>query len=377
VKAWCSVVFALGLAACASVPRTAPDAGLFEDAQFAPQAERISAEDVFAASPQMLEYIRTRIAPEQRSKGRQQGLFDALYLKGGLHLDYDASITRNAAEAFAARQGNCLSLVVMTAAFARQLQLPVRFQSVYTREAWSRGEGLDYLNGHVNIVLTPAGTRDRGELLIEFMAVPEQESQRIRVLRESSVVAMYMNNRAVELLARGELDRAYWWAKAAIAQDGSFLGATNTLAVIYKARGRLAESERALRWLLAIEPDNIVALDNLVRVLEAAQRPQEASALARRLQQLRPIAPFHYYDLGMEALKQQDFAQARDLFLKEMRRDAAYDRFHAALALAYYGLGDLPRAQEQMALALDYSTTSAEREMYAEKLARLRAGEHP
>ena len=51
-------------------------------------------------------------------------------------------MTRNAAEAFDARSGNCLSLVIMTAAFAKELGLPVRYQNVFVDEAWSRSGDL-------------------------------------------------------------------------------------------------------------------------------------------------------------------------------------------------------------------------------------------
>jgi Tfp pilus assembly protein PilF len=375
--------FALLLSSCATTPAPSASGGLFHDELFAPQAEPIDPQAVFAASPQMLEFIAGDVAREQKARGRQRGLFEALYRNGEPWLDYDASVTRTASEAFAARSGNCLSLVLMTAAFAKQLGLSVRYQSVYTKEAWSRGEGLDYLNGHVNVTLVAPYLPERGGLTgpgglqIDFVPIEETELSRLRVLEENTIVAMYMNNRAVESLAQGEFDRAYWWAKAAIAQDPAFLGATNTLAVIYKARGRLAESESTLRSLLALEPDNIVALDNLVRVLDAEGRAGESAAIAARLKSLRPIPPFHYYDLGLEALKAGDFPRAKEMFLREMRRDARYDRFHASLALADYGLGDLRSAQAQMAIAVENSTTGADRAAYARMLARLRAGEHP
>ena len=57
-------------------------------------------------------------------------LLEALYTQGELRLEYDARRTRTAAEAFDARMGNCLSLVIMTAAFATEMQLQVRFQDV-------------------------------------------------------------------------------------------------------------------------------------------------------------------------------------------------------------------------------------------------------
>ena len=71
-------------------------------------------------------------------QGAQAGLVDALYRRAQLKLEYDAATTKTAAEAFDARSGNCLSLVLMTAALAHELQLPVRYQSAYMEEAWSR-----------------------------------------------------------------------------------------------------------------------------------------------------------------------------------------------------------------------------------------------
>ena len=354
---------------------------LLNDRLFEAQSERISAEDVFAASPEMISYIESNITAEQEARGRQQGLFDALYRKGGLKLDYDSTMTRNAAEAFAARSGNCLSLVVMTAAFAKQMDLGVRYQSVYTQEAWSRGENLNFLNGHVNVTLVfkpnASGHTDRRELQVDFIPIPEGEEQRIRVLTEETIVAAYMNNRAVELLAQGELDRAYWWARAAILQDTGYLQATNTLAVIYKKQGDIDEAGRALRWILDIEPDNTLAMDNMIHVLEAQGRDEEASQLASRLKAIRPVPPFYYFDLGLEAMRHENFAQAKAMFLKEVQRDANYDKFHASLALAYHGLGESAKAQLQMAIAVRTSTTTADRQLYSDKLARMKAGQPP
>jgi Tfp pilus assembly protein PilF len=368
---------ALCLAACSATPVRAPDAALFDDALFAPQSERIDSESVFAPSPQMLEYVESGIAPIQRSKGRQLGLFYALYDPDAPWLDYESAVTRTAAEAFAARSGNCLSLVLMTGAFARLLGLEVRYQSVYDLESWTRDERLSYLNTHVNVVLLAPRGLDGDAMVIDFLPPGPNQRQRSRVLEETRIIAMYMNNRAVELLAGNELDRAYWWVRAARRQDPAYLEPVNTLAVVYRARGARAESQRALEWLLEREPDNLVALDNLALVLEDLGREQESAAVAKRIAGLRRIPPFHYYDLGEAALRQGRYLEAKELFRKEMRRDANYDKFHASLALAHFGLGELSQAQAHMAIALERSTTAADRAQYARMLAHLKAGKRP
>ena len=372
----CIFFLALSLASCATTPvARAPGDALFDDSLFAPQSEAIEPEAVFTPSPQMLDFIQSDIIPRQREKGRQQGLLDALYDGRVPWLDYDTTVTHTAAEAFATRSGNCLSLVLMTSSFAKQLGLDVRYQSVYTLEAWSRDEDLEYLTRHVNLILLLPPHGD--QLQVDFAPAPPKAEQRVRVLRENTVVAMYMNNHAVEFLAQHQFDRAYWWAKAAIEHDPQFLDPVNTLAVVYRSAGKPAQAERALRVVLAAEPDNIVALDNLVRVLREQERGAEADAVARHVRELRPVPPFHDYDLGLAALKQGRYEAARNLFQKEMRRDARYDKFHASLALAYFGLGDIDKARTQMAIAVDNSTTIADRAMYSRMLDRLKSGQRP
>ncbi len=127
------------LAGCASEP-VAEHAGpnpMFHDQWFAAPSERISADDLFAMSPEMRQYLAEELVPAteesgdryvsygvqltpsfpslQRTKPEKVDirniLYDKLYAAGKLKLEYDATMTRNAAQAFAARSGNCLSLV--------------------------------------------------------------------------------------------------------------------------------------------------------------------------------------------------------------------------------------------------------------------------
>jgi len=164
MRAWIAsscIILALLQTGCAST-RVArdPDAALFHDELFAPPAERIDAAAVLAPSPPMLAFIASQVLPQQRQKGRRQALFDALYVGTRPWLDYDATITRNAAQAYDARSGNCLSLVLMTASMARQLDLEVRFQFVYAQESWSRDDVLSYLNRHVGLLMLQPPNED-------------------------------------------------------------------------------------------------------------------------------------------------------------------------------------------------------------------------
>ncbi len=153
MKAFVAIAAAWLVAACATNPAPEQPERLFNDALFKPPTTRVAAADVFALSPEMRQYLDHDIARLVRSRGRQQALFDALYHPGELKLEYDAAMTRNAAEAFAARSGNCLSLVIMTAAFAKEMGLAVRYQNVFGDETWSRNGDFYLAVGHVNLSL--------------------------------------------------------------------------------------------------------------------------------------------------------------------------------------------------------------------------------
>src|SRR3954468_24684884 len=146
------LVLSLCLAGCASLPSLtrAPD-GILHDELFAAPAEPIDTKQVFALSDPMKAYLRDELASQQ-FKGGRQALIDAVS-QGQLRLEYDSVTTRNAAEAFDAKAGNCLSLVIMTAAFAKALGLDVQYNAAAGGDLWSRSGNIYFLNGHVNVTL--------------------------------------------------------------------------------------------------------------------------------------------------------------------------------------------------------------------------------
>ena len=367
------------LAGCATEPPARHPDSVFNDQWFAQPSERISADDAFAMSAEMRQYLATEIIPGMKDRDVQKTLFDRLYVEGQLKLDYDATITRNAAQAFAARSGSCLSLVMLTAAFARELGVPVRFQMVYVDEAWSRRDGIEISTEHVNVTLgAKAGIGTRGgteatDLTIDFLPPKDLGSRRTRVLAENTIVAMYMNNRAAESLNEPPFNRAYWWVRAAIAEDPRYMPAYNTLGIVYKLHGNLREAQQVFERILEIEPENSMAMGNLLMVFNALGKTSEADALAAKLKAIRPYPPFYYFDQGVEAMKQQDFIAARKLFTQQIQRDAFYNQSHYWLGLAYFQLGDVERAERELAVAIDTSTTSADRERFSSELARLQA----
>jgi len=209
----------------------------------------------------------------------------------------------------------------------------------------------------------------------DFVPADELAKRRTRVISEQTLVSMYMNNRATELLGARQLDRAYWWARAAIVNQPNYLPAHNTLGVIYKQHGNLREALSVFDAILVVEPENFISMTNQLLVLRAMDRKADAAVVEAQLKQVRPVPPFHYFDLGVAAMRRDDFAEGKRMFAKAIQRDAFYDKFHFWLALAHYHLGELDEARKQLKIAQDTSTTRSDLALYTDTLARLSSGQ--
>jgi Flp pilus assembly protein TadD len=368
------------LVACASAPPAAPSPpadGWFADHLFTAPTETIN-DDVFRPSTAMRTFVDTSIAPVARSRGARQALLDALN-GGHLKLAYDTRYTRNAAEAFDARAGNCLALVIMTSALAEMLDIPVTFNNVIVDETWSRADSVYFASGHVNLTLARGGLSRMSsvydaaqELTIDFLPASDIRGLRSRAISRDTVLAMYLNNRAAEALAAQQLDNAYWWARRAIERVPRALTPYNTLGVIYQRRGMQSRAEALFRFALAQEPANTKVLFNLAQLLEQTGRAEEAAPLRTRLASLEKQPPFEQFDLGIAALKRGDYRVAREHLQRELQRAADYHEVHSALAVVAFHLGAHQEARRHMSQAITLSGTDRERAMYTAKAELLR-----
>ncbi|USX13837.1 tetratricopeptide repeat protein [Oxalobacteraceae bacterium OTU3CAMAD1] len=380
---WCAVAFCVSGCASQSPAQRAPVSELFHDQLFKAPAAPIDTNAIFALSDRMRDYLKHNLVHRGAGQDARRALFDALYTRDQLKLEYDSAMTRNAAETFDARAGNCLSLVIMTAALARELNFTVQFQQIHMDESWSRSGNLYFAANHVNLMLGKKRTsyldgyqvNNANALTVDFIPIPPKARESARLLEEQTIVAMYLNNRAAELLSAGSIDDAYWAARQAVQADPAFMNAYNTLAVVYQNHGDQMQAEQTLRYALRHAPNNTIYLSNLAQTLESLQRPAEAAAVRERLARLEPFPPFHFFHLGLEAVNLGDYQRARSLFERELERSPDYHEFHYWLAVSQYQLGNLRAADKHMRKALENSTTQGQNALYAAKLDRIRAYE--
>lgn len=382
MKSWTLMLAALLLTGCASQKLAVqPPPDLLHDQLFKPPTEQVDTSRLFALSPDMREYLDREFRTTNSLKSVQRRLFDALYAKGQLRLEYDSAQTRPAADTFAAKSGNCMSLVIMTAAFAKEMGMPLIYQNVMAGETWSRAGGVYFSSSHVNIsvgrrqldmTVTSPGVDSSSFLTIDFLPPEDIRGHQTEVIEEDTIIAMYLNNRAAEALSRDELDNAYAWVRESIRRYPTFSSAYNTLGVIYIRKNSLEAAESALRFAMLRDAQNTVIMSNLQPVLRKLGKFEEADKLAAYAASIDPHPAFQFFDLGMKAMEQGDYRSARDFFAREVKRAPYYHEFHFWLAMAEFKLGENKAANEQLVLAAQTSTTRRDRERYSAKLEHLK-----
>ncbi len=287
------------LSGCATLgpPPVAP---LLQDALFGHPPRPAEADQPLLLDDAMRTYLNQQLASGVLRRGQPRMLTEALYRGSALQLQYDTSYTRTAAQAFADRAGNCLSLVLMTAAFANALGLEVTFQSAHIDDVFSRSGRLIMRSGHVNLVLGQrpssvgsmalSGGHGAQRLQVDFAPPDALLGLRSQPITQATVLAMFMNNRAAEALLRQRPAEAYAWVRESLHHDAGFWPAFNTLGVVYQQAGHLAQAAAAYEQVLARDDHQLAAMANLVQVLQAQGRHLDADRWAQRHRQLEPAA---------------------------------------------------------------------------------------
>jgi transglutaminase-like putative cysteine protease len=164
-RGWCVLAgFLLLLAGCASGPPAVPDTrALFLDDQFKPVPGLVveSQEQIFALAPELADRLRAQSRQSGSTEQRLKTLLAQIYTDAGIRLDYNVGHSTGAAETWANKRGDCLSLTILAYSAARVLDVEARMQEVPGPALVDRRGDIDFVTGHVNLHV-----RARNSLLI-------------------------------------------------------------------------------------------------------------------------------------------------------------------------------------------------------------------
>jgi Tfp pilus assembly protein PilF len=266
-------------------------------------------------------------------------IFDA---ERGLGFEYRGYPTRTAAEAFAARNGNCLSLVNLYLALARSAGLDAFPVEVEDFQSFSRRGGAVVRATHVVGGLWVNGV----VYTVDFLPDKPKTYRRIDRISDHRHAALVYNALATEAMLTGEAHRADDLFLAALALEPDNAEAWNNYAVLAKRGGDRATARARLERSLAADAGFLPALNNLAALERAAGHPAAAEALEATALAQKAQSPYFLTERALREARAGRLDDAEALLLRARRIDRDIPEIYLAL-----GRLDLARGNEDRAAA--------------------------
>ena len=350
----------LGLGGCAapklSSSLAAPD-NLWQDKEFAYQPGLVTEtrESVFALDTEVVRSLRTDDGVAHTTEVRLDLLVARLYGSNGIRLSYSSGHTTGASETWHNKRGDCLSLTILAYASARYLGIDAHMQEVQVPASVDRRDGIDFINGHVNVLVRDAQevtingkSFGAGSFIIDFE--PQAGSRRSgQWLTERAIMGRYYNNRATEYLVQKDDVRAYAYYRAAIDAAPEFAPAFGNLAQLYAKHGLLPGAEQLLRHAIALGGPSYAPLRGMHKLMLAQGRNTEAQYYADLLAKRQDEDPYYWMGLGMAALREGRNRAAIGAFERAVSLTTGFEELHFHLGVAYWRNGQRDAASKQLA----------------------------
>lgn len=285
--------------------------------------------------------------------------------------------TLPASTAVQTRSGNCMSLALVTAAYARLADIEIDWQLSETDPVYSLEGSVIYSANHIQTRLYQRNYSEsaatflftRSWLLVDyFTGAPPRGG---KILRKPEVIAHVYQNMGAEAMTDGRLEDAFWLLREGLSHDTEDPNLYNALAVLHRRAGDEQTAEQLYRFTLDEFGDQLIVLRNYHRLLLNQSRAREADELNNRIMALRDPDPFPLLSLGDEAADSGNL----DLALNHYRRAgdiAPYlPEVHLRIARVHAHQGNLRRAQRALREARDRARNTPEKERYEAKLAAL------
>jgi tetratricopeptide (TPR) repeat protein len=322
--------------------------------------DRLSAEQAasivvpFALPPEVTSVIDQRLLTNANERRRVDAVLD--YIFSELKLEYSLAPTRDAAETFRSRRGNCLSFTNLFVAIARRQRLNPFYVEVTDYQRWNYRDGQVVSQGHI-----VAGLYVANELqTFDFLPYRPKSYKSFRPIDEARATAHFYNNLGAEALFEGDIERAAELIGLAHRIAPDFVKATNNLGVVLSRQGRFDEAAELFRKGLAFEPEDIALLTNLAALERRLGRRQEAEQLLASIEGVNNTNPFFFLAQAEAALAANELDKAKKLLVEALRRDSEAPEVHVGFVKFYLAEGDYAKARHHLARALRADPSNGE-----------------
>jgi tetratricopeptide (TPR) repeat protein len=231
--------------------------------------------DVLALDEPARRFVEQSVRGIREPYAKVRALRRAVFDEHGLAFAMDEALTLTAQEAFDRARGNCLALANFFVAAARHLGIDADYQEVQ-RQALGTGAAPNVVAQHVNVSGALAWRGRPARYVLDYLAVPEEDFGRSKVISDRRALAHYYNNLAMDRLGRQDLESALQYLKKAVLADGGTDFVWSNLGVVYARRGDREAALFAYRRALQLNDELPSARKNLALLLDGGAAPSGA-----------------------------------------------------------------------------------------------------
>lgn len=271
-------------------------------------------------------------------------------------------------------QGNCMSLAVLTTAYAKLLGLDFSYREVNTLPIFSKKNNLILSSSHVQTIIYDAEfTTQPGQLFLQKPGLvidyfPSKNNRSGKYLDEDAFIAMYYQNLAGDALVDNNLDKAFLLASKAYTFDQDNIDVINSLAIIHRRAGDNESAEAIYLAGLKKEQSSLSLLSNYVMLLKSQNREAEAEHYQSQLSQLNDPNPFHWLEEAYIAEQNHETNKAKHFYLKALKQAPYLHQAYLGLYHIYRQKGQYVKAKNMMRKALEWTYEVEQRKQYKYKL---------
>lgn len=232
----------------------------------------------FEATPEMMAWAREQLLAEsQKDVLLQLAVLQNALLNTKYSFTYEKTRTLTAAEAFAAREGNCMSFTALFVAISRGLGFQTYLVAVRREPGIEKVDDVTVVNHHV----VAAYQSPRRVHIFDFYATSTEPYFVNRVIDDVTASAMYHTNLGAEGIRNGDLGEARRHLEIATTLVPEWAPAWINLGVTLYRSGEVENALQAYRSALLADPSNPSALTNMAIAFRSLGFEEEAQAALR------------------------------------------------------------------------------------------------
>ena len=275
------------------------------------------------------------------------------------------STTHTASETMRQKQGNCLSLAILTTALANKAQVKLGYQLVGSTPVFEKKKDIIMRGMHIRSLLYRSNDSSSGRIVDYF---PVGSDRFVGNVSESRFVSMYYNNIAVDFLNTGDYKTAYWYARTALEYAPSYAFNLNTMAIIHRTAGDMATAENIYKYGLDISKDKLVLLKNYRLLLQQEGRFAEALKITDQLDRIFDSSPYGWLNQADKALAKGELKKAKKYYKNAIRKASYLPSAYLGLAKILFAQGKFKKAKAMLILAQEKDYNANNNAMYQAKL---------